>query len=258
MPVVCCSSSWVAASRRIPPARHNGQLIERVRPRRSSGGHLPIAVCGKPVQKAVRSGVIGLSQIAQCAGDGREQHEEVEINVLARQIQVERSRDLGRQYLAEFRAGLLRDEVIRNHPGAVKDAGEPAVRVCDGGDELPDLIEIAEIDLSIAHTPGVVRQRVQAGLCFRRQRRASGQDDTGLTGLGEDLSGKEQAELAEPASDQVDAVLVEGDRRRIPVVRHLLPTQDLPAAMFVSDQRIQGAGLLLPEVAGEFLRCHFR
>ena len=128
--------------------------------------HLPTAIRGKLVHETIRGRVIGLPNIPDRPGDGRKQHEEIQFHVPAGMVQVERAGDLRRQDLAEFGGGLFQDEVIRNHPGTVKDAGELSVLLLNGGNELLDLIEIAEIHLPIAQLTGFGGQSVYETLFF--------------------------------------------------------------------------------------------
>ena len=107
-----------------------------------------------------------MPHISHRTGDGRKHHEEIQINVLADLIQVERAGDFRREDLAELGAVLFQDEVICNHPGTVKDAGKLSVFVFDGGNESLDLIEVAEIQLPIAHSAGLCGQFTYEGLVF--------------------------------------------------------------------------------------------
>ncbi len=124
------------------------------------GRHLPVAIRRKLVHKTIRGRVIGLPQVPQRTGDRRKQHEEIQFHVLAGLVQVVGAGDFRRQHLAEFCAGLLQDEVIRNHPGAVQDAVELSVLVLNAGNQLPDLSEIAQIHLPIAQPTGLRAQSV--------------------------------------------------------------------------------------------------
>jgi hypothetical protein len=132
-----------------------------------SGNDLAVAIRGKLVHEAVRGGVIGLSRISQGSGDGREQHEEIQFDVLAGLVQIERARHLRLQDLAEAGAGLRQDEVVRNHPGTVKNAGQLLLLIFDAGDDSLDLIEIAGVHLPIAQSTGICAQSVQAALSCR-------------------------------------------------------------------------------------------
>src|SRR5262249_17030396 len=145
--------------------------------------------------------------------DRRKQGEEIQLNVLAGLIQVVCSSNLRRQYLAEFVACLFQDEVIRDHPGAVKDAVKPPTLVLNAGDQSIDLIRIAEVHLPITQ-PTVTRgQSVQERSFFGAKRRAPRQHYPRLAGLREDLPGEENAQAAETSGNQVNTVIFERDRR---------------------------------------------
>ena len=123
-------------------------------------GHLPIAIRRKLVHETIRRRVIGLPQIPYRPGNGGKQHEEIQLNVPAGLVQVVRTGDFRRENVAELDAGLFQDEVVRNHPGTVQDTVELSVLVFDGGNELLDLIEIAELQLPIAKPTGLSGQSV--------------------------------------------------------------------------------------------------
>src|SRR5204863_5584889 len=94
---------------------------------------------------------------------------------------------------------------------------------------------------------------VQAGLLLGARCRAAGQDDLRLASALDDLFREDESQRAEAAGDQVDAVVAERDRRLIAIGGDLLPTQDLPAAVLVADQRIERARLAL-QLLGELRR----
>src|SRR5262249_34049255 len=69
-------------------------------------------------------------------------------------------------------------------------------------------------------------------------------------------SRKQHAQAAHPAGNQVDPIVSERDRRRVLVERYLLPPYDLPRALFVFDQRLRSAALLVLQVPGQFVGSH--
>ena len=87
---------------------------------------------------------------------------------------------------------------------------------------------------------------------FRAQGRSSRQDHPRL-GAPEDFFGKEKAQAAEPAGNQINAVVFERRRRRFGIGSYFLPPHDLPRALAVSDQPLGAAALLRLQIPRQIL-----
>ena len=110
--------------------------------------------------------------------------------------------------------------------------------------------------LPIAQSGRIRRQFGQACPFFLLEGRAAGQNDFCIDGLPENLFGKEKAERAQPACDQVDAVVFQHDRHLLLRIGNFLPAQSLTRPLTVSNQRIKRARLLSRKICYELFRCN--
>ena len=171
------------------------------------------------VHEPVGGGVVRLPQIADGGRQRREQHEEIEIDVTGRQVQVVGAEGLRREHAAEFVGRLLQDEAVRRHAGAVDDAVQLLVLLAHRRDQLFDLVRILEIDLPVFDLRCAGLHRFQhrlpgGGIADVGRRGPARQDDGRVHGAGEDLVREQHAQSAEAAGDQVDPLVLEGAVRR--------------------------------------------
>ncbi len=152
--MVCFPSSMVAGSGRLPQ-----WPVDRTRPAVSlPSRRLRVAVCGELIHEPIRRGIIRLADAPHGCGDGGKQHEEIEFNVLAGQVQVQRARDLRLQHTFEFSGRLLHDEVVGEHSRTMQDAIDFPMLASNVRDEPVNLIAVAEVELLVIHSSGASAQ----------------------------------------------------------------------------------------------------
>ena len=78
----------------------------------------------QPVQKRVGRGVARLARAAEDARHGREQHEQIEIQVTGGAVQMPRAEHLRRQNALQTIPALVRQHPVRQHPRRVDHAGQ--------------------------------------------------------------------------------------------------------------------------------------
>src|SRR5262249_61679794 len=102
-----------------------------------AASHQAIAPGRIGIHEGIGGSVIGLAWVAHGNSHGREEHEEIQVEVTRCPVQVGSASYLGCQNLREFRGGFIADAVIVVHSGTMDnalqrtvDAAATGARVC--------------------------------------------------------------------------------------------------------------------------------
>ncbi|CUI98880.1 Uncharacterised protein [Achromobacter ruhlandii] len=139
----------------IAQARGHALPVPRAPGHRGRRQALGAAVVRQRVQESVGGGVVALARRAGHAGDRREQHEEVQRQVLRQAMQVPGAVDLGREHVVEAFRRLAGQHAVVQHPGRVHHAAQ-----------RPVFAELAHDPLQAIGIGGVARHHGGAGAQF--------------------------------------------------------------------------------------------
>ena len=171
-----------------------------------AGGHETVAVCGISVHEGVGRGVIGLTWVAEGSGHGGEAHEEVEVQVLGRPIQVYQARNPRGEHLSHLLCRFLADGVVANDASRVDDAVQAAELALDVPNQSGHSLTIGHTHLAVdnAHSGwcGVIQEGERHILTPRR---TSHEDQVHLDGSSRDVTGYQPSQAGQ------DGVVTAGD-----------------------------------------------
>ena len=161
---------------------------------------------GEGVDEGVAGGVAALATGAHEGGHGGVEDEEVQLRVPCEQVQVPRTARLGSHHRAQPLSALPRDAAVVQHTGRVDHSAQRWHGACHLGQHLLHGLEVCDIGLAYGNLdpgPFPLVDRAGGGL---RGSPAPHQYEMPGTASHQPV-GRVQTERAEPAGDQVGAVL---------------------------------------------------
>ena len=197
---------------RLHAACHPGGPVDRQRrPGPLTTPSLKLAPLGEFVEKGVRIGVVGLSEVAEDAGDRREEDEDIERFIPRRLVEEVTAPNLGREHRPEILAGLLEQQTVTQDPSRLDDAVQGAETAFDRLDRRDDLGAIRDVGTQMDDLGALGFQFGDHRPPVGRQCRTSHQGQPGPEVPGE-IAREEQAETAQSAHDQIDPLFTQRQR----------------------------------------------
>ncbi|EPH41396.1 putative Polyketide synthase PksN [Streptomyces aurantiacus JA 4570] len=158
------------------------------------------------VEVGVGHGVVALSHVARRAHDGREQHEEVQVDVLGGLVDGVAAVELGGEDAAELGDGLALEEAVVDHACRVHDAVQRPVTLDQVGDQPRGGGSVRDVQYVVLGPRARGAQGVQLRLDRRAQRGPARQAQHGSRCAAGDVRGEDPAEAPGTAGDEVHAV----------------------------------------------------